>query len=159
LFDLQDTKGKEFLEKVLRDNNYLSPSDGLSTVSVTPFTAGQMSRSARLDLQYKFSTLTSTTSIRSPPPTLIVKMTRQDIMGKVLNMLVGLYRECACYSTLLPSTGCPVPDCLFSDVDGFSKDFLLVLSDGSYLGPDVGYVRSTTVGAGRIVVQVLGSTS
>ena len=146
LLDLQDLKGKEFLEKVLRDNNYLSPSDGLSTVSVTPFSAGQMSRSARLDLQYTLS-LSKSAGTHPPPPTVIVKMTRQDIMGKVLNMLVGLYRECACYSTLLPSTGCPVPGCLFSDVDEFSKDFLLVLSDGSYLGPDVGYVRSTTVGA------------
>ena len=140
LTDLTDQKGAAFITNVLR-SHFNTKQIKVKTISVTPFSAGQMSLTGRIDLTYSAST------VGIPPPSLIVKMTRQDIKGKALNMLVGLYRECECYSNLLPSTGCPVPDLLFSSVNNFSKDFLLILSDGSYLGPKTGYVKATTVGA------------
>ena len=151
LSDFTDIKGRAFLTHILRQQSYLARHQFVAAVRVVQFSSGQMSNSARLELQYSDITCDSTTptstGLVQAPPSFIVKMARQDIKGKALNMLVGLYRECDCYSTLLPSTGCPVPDILFSSVDAFSKDYLLILSDGSYLGPEIGYVDSTTVGA------------
>jgi hypothetical protein len=150
LSDFQDAQGKTFLTNILIRQSHLSTNQYVESVNVVPFNSGQMSNSARLELTYNEIQTTYTTSATSTaiaaPPTFIVKMARQDLKGKILNMLVGLYRECECYSKLLPSTGCPVPDILFGSVNSFSKDFLLVLSDGSYLGSTHGYVDSTTVG-------------
>ena len=177
--DLTDSKGAAFITNVLRAH-FNNQNITVQTITVTPFSAGQMSNSARIDIKYRqkqsigsidgsasvsghnnndsnsnssnnnncySSSSQSAVQLEAYPPSLVVKMTRQDIRGKALNMLVGLYRECACYSNLIPSTGCPVPVMYFSSVDEFSKDFLLILSDGSYLGPEIGYVQATTVGA------------
>jgi hypothetical protein len=161
LEDFKDSKGKRFLTDVLRQESYLLQNQYVHSVNVVKFSSGQMSSAARLELTYKNAPILQSSTVDTTfstypgkpisnainaPPTIIVKMTRQDIKGKALNMLVGLYRECDCYSTLLPSTGCPVPDIIFSTVNSFSMDFLLILSDGSYVGPNTGYVDSTTVG-------------
>jgi hypothetical protein len=73
-------------------------------------------------------------------------MTRQDVVGKTVNMLVGMYRECYVYRDLLPLTDLPVPRCYYASVSSWSRDFLALLSDGAYLGPARGRVSSQTLG-------------
>ena len=62
-------------------------------------------------------------------------------------MLVGLYRECHVYRDLLPLTDLPVPHCYYTSVSDWSRDFLVLLSDGSYLGQVRGRVPSHTLGS------------
>ena len=141
--DLQDSCGQQFLTTLLRERKRLPPSASVAGVTIKPFTSGQMSDAARISIIFSGQVDASL----DPPATLIVKMTRQDIQGKAINMLMGLYRECECYRSFLTQLDLPVPECLYAAVDEFSKDFLLVLEDGSYAGPMLGYVPSTTVGA------------
>ena len=165
LHQLHDSAGRYFLTRVLQDSGVLQPGSYVRRTLVVPFSAGQMSSSARVELTYgdrdasssfpnanpgkSWAGLNKNTSTRHNrgPPSLIVKMTRQDIVGKTVNMLVGCYRECQIYRELLPATDLPVPQCYYSSVSNLSSDFFLVLSDGAYLGPVHGKVKAYTLGS------------
>ena len=70
------------------------------------------------------------------PSSMVVKMSRPDTIGKVLNMMARLYSECHMYVGSLPSmvSTIPTPKYYYVNVDPLSKDFLLLLEDGSNVG-------------------------
>jgi hypothetical protein len=136
LQDFQDQVGRNWLSSVL----------GQTVTSVTchPFAAGQTGVCARLQLTYQqhSSTTASFDDHTAPPSSLVVKMSRPDTYGKLLNQMARLYSECFVYNTTLQakfqnSKILPTPTCYYSAVDMISKDFLILLSDASNLGRGV----------------------
>ena len=114
LHQLQDSAGRHFLTRALRDARVIRQTGFVRRVTVEPFTAGQLSVTARVGLTYgdtEAETKRTAKGSHLGPPSLIIKMTRQDLIGKTVNMLVGLYRECHVYRDLLPLTDLPVPNC------------------------------------------------
>ena len=135
LHQLQDSAGRHFLTRALRDARVIRQTGFVRRVTVEPFTAGQLSVTARVGLTYgdtEAETKRSAKGSHLGPPSLIIKMTRQDLIGKTVNMLVGLYRECHVYRDLLPLTDLPVPHCYYTSMaTGLAHRALLF--DGSYL--------------------------
>jgi hypothetical protein len=97
---------------------------------VVPFAAGQTSDCARVTLTYDRN---ETSNGVEQPESIVVKMSREDTQGRVLNMMLGLWRECQFYaelSDMIPSE-MVIPKSYFTYVNSINNDFILLLSDAT----------------------------
>ena len=121
LNDFKDSVGRNWLTAIVKRK--------VSHVDVHQFAAGQTGLCARLEIQYDDNQMNNNDNA---PTSLVVKMSRPDTIGKVMNMMARLYSECYVYmNTLKNIPGLPIPKCYFVDVDSLSYDFLLLLEDAS----------------------------
>ena len=138
-----DDVRKEWLTCVLQENGVLGAHTAVDSVSVTAIDAGQTGHCGVLRLEYSNASLPA-----SPlPESMIIKMSRKDFAGTLLNVVVRLYRECHVYSDLLPSLKAVVPTCraYYSDVNAWTKHFILLLEDAS-THPSETVVAASTIG-------------
>ncbi len=133
---------KEWLMKVLYSKNVISSKTKISKLTIQKIEAGQTGQTARLELEYLDSS--ENNNISKPPPSMIIKMSRQDFLGSLLNITSRLYQECETYATVLSEYNLPTCTYYYTSVDKLSKDFILLLEDASYV-KDVGYVKSSTI--------------
>jgi hypothetical protein len=116
-----------WLTKVLRKSGAITTSS-VTVCTASPFSAGQTADSARVSLTYD-----KKEPGMEQPSSVVIKMSREDIEGKVINQLMGLWRECEFYLQY----GSAVPKCMtiakcyYGTVSWFNRDFCLVLSDMS----------------------------
>ena len=93
------------------------------------FEAGKTGRSARLSLTYS----SDGGGIRAPnaPASVVVKMSRSDFHGVLINRVVKLYRECYFYQNFRNriSSIMNIPQCYYANCSGVSKSFLMILED------------------------------
>ena len=132
---------KEWLMKVLHSTKAISRNTKISKLQVQKIDAGQTGQTGRLKLEYADST---DENVSKPPPSMIVKMSRRDFLGSLLNTTTRLYRECNTYETILSENDLPTCTYYYTNVDTMTKDFILLLEDASYV-QDEGYVKSSTI--------------
>ena len=97
---------------------------------VTPFAAGQTSDSAKVTLTYDKDEQSKTIE---QPSSIVIKMSREDTEGRVLNMMLGLWRECNFYGTrsnMIPKE-MAIPKSYYTYVNSINNDFILLLSDAT----------------------------
>lgn len=133
---------KEWLMKALYSTKAISSKTTISKLTVQKIDAGQTEQTGRLELEYVDSS--ENNNISKPPPSMIIKMSRQDFLGSLLNITSRLYEECETYATILSEYNLPTCTYYYTSVDKLSKDFILLLEDASYV-KDVGYVKSSTI--------------
>jgi hypothetical protein len=84
---------------ILRGKGALADSCNVTGIEVRTFAAGQTSDAARLILTYDDNK--SANKQELAPASVIIKMSRQDIEGKIVNMLIFLWREVEFYLNFL----------------------------------------------------------
>ena len=114
----------QFVQWVLNNQGYSGSK--VKSIFVKPFDAGKTSKTVRISIEYD---ATQPKSI-NPPSSLVCKMNREDIEGRVFNLVAGLYREASFYKSYAKSCGLEVPNVLYSYVDTwFSCDFVIIMED------------------------------
>jgi hypothetical protein len=114
--------------KILRDAKAISETCVVTAVESEQFKTGHTSDSARLKLSYS-----SSEAGMDQPRSIVIKMARDDIKGKVLNMIGCLWREAVFYrkfSGMIPAV-MNVPKFYFASVSSFNNDFVLVIGDAA----------------------------
>ena len=98
----------------------------IQSFSIQEFDVGKTSKSGRLTFDYG-TTLSKTNT--AAPLTAVIKMTRTDVEGIVLNRVLKLYREGFFYSELAAQSQMDIPDCYYTCTDPISKgnQFVLLL--------------------------------
>ena len=106
-------------------NNQGYSGSEVKSIFVKPFDAGKTSKTVRISIEYD-----ATQSKSVNPSSLVCKMNREDIEGRVFNLVAGLYREASFYKSYAKSCGLEVPNVLYSYVDTwFSYDFVIIMED------------------------------
>ena len=77
----------QFVQWVL--NNQGFSGSKVKSIFVKPFDAGKTSKTVRISIEYD----AHNSQIVNPPSSLVCKMNREDIEGRVFNLVAGLYRE------------------------------------------------------------------
>ena len=122
LSDFNDAVGRQWLTNVLRQKN--PHCTNITHIQTRQFASGQTGICARLIIKYE-------DEINSGPNSIVVKMSRPDTLGKIMNMMARLYSECSMYRNTLPQLTLPRPKCYFETISSISNDFLLLLEDAS----------------------------
>lgn len=136
-----DDISKEWLMQVLYSTKLFRQSTIISKIAIQKIDAGQTGQAGRLTLEYANS---ADARAEKLPQSMIIKMSRQDFLGSLLNTITRLYEECETYKTILCECELPVCTAYYTDVDPLTKDFILLLEDASFVH-DVGYVKSSTI--------------
>ena len=132
---------KEWLMQVLYSAKVLKQSTKISKIAVQKIDAGQTGQAGRLTLEYTNSADAQAAQL---PNSMIIKMSRQDFLGSLLNTITRLYEECKTYKTILCEYKLPTCTAYYTDVDPLTKDFILLLEDASFVH-GFGYVKSSTI--------------
>ena len=121
---------KEWLEAVLQREHVLTPDQHISSVSVTEFEAGKTGRAARIVPTYWPA------SPAAAPRSFVVKMSREDFVGRLLNLVLQLHRESYFYQQFVlqeqrkgNGIGLNTPVCYYASVSPVFKSFVVVLED------------------------------
>ena len=140
-----DASGRAWLSRLLCAE--------VARVRIDYFDVGQVSTAIRLHIEYETEKSTNHpkrshhggNSKHYRPPSVIVKFSRSDLEGKVANIMARLYNEACIYNDIISTMpSLPAPKLLFQHVSSLTKDYFIMLSDESWLGPDHGYVHCET---------------
>jgi thiamine kinase-like enzyme len=112
-----------FIEWVLKKQGFQNT---IRSLKIKPFDAGKTSKAVRIYIEYNEQ---QSYERISRPSSLVCKMSREDIEGRVFNLVAGLYREAEFYSVYGNSCLLTVPTVYYSNVSMFSYDFLIIMED------------------------------
>jgi hypothetical protein len=98
----------------------------IQSFSLEEFDVGKTSKSGRITIHYGTSDNTN-----NAPKTAIIKMTRIDIEGIILNLVLKLYREGLFYEELAAESQLNIPICYFTSCDSLTGEFCILLEDAA----------------------------
>jgi len=134
-----------WMTKAMRKAGMLGSRTKVSQVESKAFDAGQTGYTARLRLSYANEDPSASENSSLPPPVMIVKMNRKDFMGRLINIVGGMYREGIVYGDLKPSSLISAPEHFFSSFSRASKDHVMLVSDAAYIA-GIGEVEARSLG-------------
>jgi len=109
---------------VLHDSEAIPAAVAVEAVTVVPCDFGKTSTVARVAITYA-----NADGHPDLPASVMVKLSRTDLKGRVMGLAVRLYRECFFYEHIGPDSGLPIPRCYFSYANSFTGEFVLVLEE------------------------------
>lgn len=112
----------QWLTHVLRARGVLSGEQRVLAADVAELDAGKTSKSARV-------TLTYSEGVTAAPTSFVLKMSRKDVQGVILNLIIKLYREGDFYSEMAAEFPLAVPKCYYSRVSRFFCHFVIMMED------------------------------
>lgn len=112
-----------FIEWVLQKQGC---KDAVKSLKIQPFDAGKTSKAVRIYINYVDE---KKDHHLSRPSSLVCKMSREDLEGRIFNLVAGLYREAKFYSVYGNTCELTVPTVYYSKVSMFSYDFLIIMED------------------------------
>ena len=112
----------EWVTCILRGKGLLTAEQKAVSLKVTEFEAGKTGRCGRVEIEFDSKAVKA-------PPSIVVKMSRTDFQGRLINLAISLHREASFFSDMAEESPMTIPKCLFSSVSSFSKAFLMVLED------------------------------
>jgi hypothetical protein len=147
---LEDVR-KEWLSHVLKKNEVLPAKVEIESIEIVPINTGQTGHCGTIKLSYANEHLAC-------PETMIIKMSRQDFAGMILNIVIGLYRECFVYRDILSSMRNEIPTCeaYYFCVSDWDRSFILLLEDASKgEHQDLCITSASTIGSHYCDTEVL----
>lgn len=117
-----DDLTKEWLTATLTEAGVLSGNQSVASFETKEFDVGKTSKSARVKLTYVGESA-------DLPASVVVKCTRLDVEGRILNLVLKLYREGLFYNTLAKESPLVMPTCHYSFTDSLTCDFIMILED------------------------------
>lgn len=123
-----DSVSPDWITSALVSSGVIAAGTVCCGVEATLFDAGKMSYNARLVLQWEPQSGTLEAEKR-PPSSVVLKMTRTDLDGRMINHILHVYNEALFYKHLASTLSMPTPRCLYSHTDPISKDFMMLLED------------------------------
>ena len=95
----------EWVTYMLRSKGLLTAEQNAVSLKVTEFEAGKTGRCGRVEIEFDSKAVKA-------PPSIVVKMSRADFHGRLINLAISLHREASFFSEMAAESPMAIPKCM-----------------------------------------------